>query len=245
MAWHVRHVGLVLGCVGLLAACDDKPAAQTAAPPPPPAVGVIEVTPRDVQQDFEFVGRVVADRQGRAARPRRGFPREAAFTEGPAVKAGDLLFSIEKDQFQATVDQSTADLAAANAVLTNAQVQYQRPSTLVEARTSRRRRSTSARRKWTTPRPRCSKPRRRCARRRSISAIPTSRRRWPADRPGQHHRRQPGRPVGRHAGDDRQHRSDLRHLPGVAAPADPGAGACRRQGQRHHHQGPAAGRLPV
>jgi membrane fusion protein (multidrug efflux system) len=133
MAWLVRHVGLVLGCVGLLAACDEKSDAQTAAPPPPPAVGVVEVTPRDVQRAFEFVGRVVAINKVDLRARVEGFLEKRHFTEGSAVKAGDLLFSIEQDQFQATVDQSTADLAAANALLTNAQVQYQRSATLVKS----------------------------------------------------------------------------------------------------------------
>lgn len=132
MARLARHLGLVLGCAGLLAACDDKPA-QQAAPPPPPAVGFVEVTPQEVAQNFEFVGRVVAiDKVDLRARV-EGFLEKRHFTEGAAVKTGDLLFSIEKDQFQAAVDQSNADLAAANAQLTNAQVQYQRAATLVRS----------------------------------------------------------------------------------------------------------------
>lgn len=132
MAWLVKRVGLVMGCVGLLAACDEKPAAQSAAPPPP-AVGVVEVTPHDVQQAFEFVGRVAAINKVDLRARVEGFLERRHFTEGSAVQAGDLMFSIEKDQFQATVDQATADLASANALLTNAQVQYQRAATLVKS----------------------------------------------------------------------------------------------------------------
>ncbi len=122
-----------IGCIGLLTACDDKPAAQNAAPPPPAAVGVVEVTPRDVAREFEFVGRVAAiDKVDLRARV-EGFLEQRHFTEGAAVKSGDLMFSIEKDQFQAAVDQASADLAAANAMLTNAQVQYQRAATLVRS----------------------------------------------------------------------------------------------------------------
>lgn len=133
MTRTMRHLGLVLGCVGLLAACDEKKEAQSAAPPPPPAVGVIEVAPQNVQQAFEFVGRAVAiDKVDLRARV-EGFLEKRLFTEGMPVKAGDLMFSIEKDQFQAAVDQSQADLASAQAVLANAQVQYQRAATLVKS----------------------------------------------------------------------------------------------------------------
>lgn len=133
MARLARHLGPVVICAGLLAACDDKAAEQSAAPPPPPAVGFVEVQPQDVAQSFEFVGRVVAiDKVELRARV-EGFLEKRHFTEGAAVKAGDLLFSIEKDQFQAAVDQANADLSAANAQLTNAQVQYQRAATLVRS----------------------------------------------------------------------------------------------------------------
>lgn len=127
------RLGLVLGCIGLLAGCDDKPEAQNAAPPPPPAVGVVEVSPQDVQQAFEFVGRAVAINKVDLRARVEGFLEGRHFTEGAGVKAGDLMFSIEKDQFQAAVDQSQADVASAQAVLANAQVQYQRAATLVRS----------------------------------------------------------------------------------------------------------------
>ncbi|HMR31765.1 MAG TPA: efflux RND transporter periplasmic adaptor subunit [Geminicoccaceae bacterium] len=133
MARLARHLGPVIICAALIAACDDKAAQETAAPPPPPAVGVVEVSPQEVAQNFEFVGRVVAiDKVDLRARV-EGFLQKRLFTEGAAVKAGELLFSIEKDQFQAAADQATADLSAANAMLTNAQVQYQRAATLVRS----------------------------------------------------------------------------------------------------------------
>lgn len=132
MTRTMRHLGLVLGCVALLAACDEKKEAQSAAPPPP-AVGVVEVAARSIQQAFEFVGRAVAiDKVDLRARV-EGFLEKRHFTEGMPVKTGDLMFSIEKDQFQAAVDQSQADVASAQAVLANAQVQYQRAATLVKS----------------------------------------------------------------------------------------------------------------
>jgi len=48
------------------------------------------------------------------------------FREGQDVKAGDLLYQIEKVQFQAQVDQAKANVASAEAETTNAELQYRR-----------------------------------------------------------------------------------------------------------------------
>ena len=108
----------------ILAACDEHK--QAAAPPPKPAVGVRLAALRGVSQSFEFVGRVKAiDKVDVRARV-EGFLDKVLFREGQDVKAGDLLYQIEKVQFQALVDQAHANLAAAEAEVTNAQLQYNR-----------------------------------------------------------------------------------------------------------------------
>ena len=44
-----------------------------------------------------------------------GFLEKVLFKEGQHVKTGDLLYQIEKTQYQAAVDQANANLAAAEA----------------------------------------------------------------------------------------------------------------------------------
>ena len=101
-------------------------APQAAAPPPAPAVGVRLATMKGVSQSFEFVGRIKAvDKVDVRARV-EGFLDKVLFREGQDVKAGDLLYQIEKVQFQAQVDQAKANLAVAEAEATNAQLQYDR-----------------------------------------------------------------------------------------------------------------------
>ena len=56
-----------------------------------------------------------------------GFLEKRLFTEGGFVKEGQLLFQIDKAPFQAEVEQREADLAAAQAVLKNAEVQLAIP----------------------------------------------------------------------------------------------------------------------
>jgi membrane fusion protein (multidrug efflux system) len=113
-----------------LAACDEQK--RTAAPPPPPAVGVSVATMKGVSRADEFVGRIQAiGIVGVRARV-EGFLEKVLFTEGQDVKAGDLLYQIEKEQYQALVDQAKANLAAAQATEVNAQLQYNRSLQLVK-----------------------------------------------------------------------------------------------------------------
>jgi membrane fusion protein (multidrug efflux system) len=108
----------------IVAGCDQPK--QAAAPPPKPAVGVRPAAMKGVQRSFEFVGRIKAvDKVDLRARV-EGFLEKILFREGQDVKSGDLLYQIEKVQFQAQVDQAKANLASAEAETTNARLQYTR-----------------------------------------------------------------------------------------------------------------------
>lgn len=103
-----------------------------AAPPPAPAVGVRVATMKGVSQSFEFVGRVKAIEKVELRARVEGFLEKVLFREGQDVKAGELLYQIEKVQFQAALDQAKANLAVAEAALTNAKVEYERSTELVK-----------------------------------------------------------------------------------------------------------------
>jgi membrane fusion protein (multidrug efflux system) len=122
-AMRLRILLLALGLVPFFAGCDSK---KQAAAPPPPAVGVRPAALKGVSQSFEFVGRIKAvDKVDIRARV-EGFLDKVLFREGQAVKAGELLYRLEKVQFQAQVDQAKANLASAEAEATNANLQYGR-----------------------------------------------------------------------------------------------------------------------
>jgi membrane fusion protein (multidrug efflux system) len=123
-AYRWPLIGVACSLV-LLAACDDKK--QAAAPPPPkPAVGVRPASIKGVNDAFEFVGRIKAVEKVDVRARVEGFLEKVLFREGDFVKQGDLLYQIEKVQFKAQVDQAKANLASAEAVVTNAQLQYGR-----------------------------------------------------------------------------------------------------------------------
>jgi membrane fusion protein, multidrug efflux system len=114
----------VSALVLLLGGCEERK--QAAAPPPSPAVGVRPAAMKGVNESFEFVGRIKAVNKVDVRARVEGFLEKVLFREGQDVKAGDLLYQIEKVQFQAQVDQAKANVASAEAEATNAQLQYDR-----------------------------------------------------------------------------------------------------------------------
>jgi membrane fusion protein (multidrug efflux system) len=120
---QMRYLTPALCVLLLLAACDEK---KAAAPAPKPAVGVQPAALKGVSQTFEFVGRIKAVNQVDLRARVEGFLERVLFREGQDVKAGDLLYQIEKVQYQAAVDQAKANLTSAQALVVNDQLQYNR-----------------------------------------------------------------------------------------------------------------------
>lgn len=98
---------------------------------PPPAVSVTPVVTRQVTETGEFVGRVTAINKVDVVARVPGFIEERTFTEGQAVKTGDLLFRIEQATYKAAVEQQQANLAKAKAAEVNASLQLERGKELV------------------------------------------------------------------------------------------------------------------
>lgn len=104
--------------------------AGTAAPPPP-NVTVMKVTEKDIRPSVSFTGRVEAiDKVDLRARV-DGFLEKKLFTEGQDVKAGDLLFVMEKGQYEAAVAQAKGNIEASQALLSLAEVEVKRQTELV------------------------------------------------------------------------------------------------------------------
>jgi membrane fusion protein, multidrug efflux system len=130
-----KHWRPALGLVALAAIAaagwllfkDSRTPVQSAvAPPPAPAVGVRLVTQKGVSQTFDFVGHIKAVNKVEVRARIEGFLEKVLFREGQDVKAGDLLYQIEKVQFEAAVEQAKANLAIAEAESINAKLEYSR-----------------------------------------------------------------------------------------------------------------------
>jgi membrane fusion protein (multidrug efflux system) len=122
----------------LLVSCGKENAEQSkaaAAPPPPVPVGVVAVALRPTNPGLSFVGRVEAiDNVNLIARV-DSFLNKRTYTEGQQVKAGALLFVLEKDTFQASVDSAQANLEKAQADAANLKLQTERAQTLFKQKT--------------------------------------------------------------------------------------------------------------
>jgi membrane fusion protein (multidrug efflux system) len=118
--------GSLLICAGLF------PAAALAQAPagPLPAVSVVAVQSEDVAENIEFVGRIEAIQRVDVRARIQGFLDEVAFREGQDVKADDLLFAIESEQYDAALRQAKSQQVSAEASLRNAQLTLDRREAL-------------------------------------------------------------------------------------------------------------------
>ena len=98
---------------------------------PVPAVGVAAAEEMQLTQSASFVGRAVAVQKVELRARVSGFIEERGFTEGGLVAEGDVLFRIEPEEYQATLAQVEASLAAAKATETLANLELVRQTELV------------------------------------------------------------------------------------------------------------------
>ncbi|MFL6229197.1 MAG: efflux RND transporter periplasmic adaptor subunit [Pyrinomonadaceae bacterium] len=99
------------------AGCAKKDAAKSAAPPPVPTVVVAEVAQRTVPIYSEFVGQTKAHETVELRARVEGVLQKIYFREGERVGRGQLLFTIDKQPFQAALQSAKATLAKAEADL--------------------------------------------------------------------------------------------------------------------------------
>src|SRR3954467_675810 len=110
------------------AACAEK----KPPPPPPPMVLVAPVARGDVALFIESVGTldgyVNADIRARV----KGYLRSQNYKDGSAVKQGQLLFTIEPEEYANAVSAASAALVRASAAKANGQVSLDRNRALAQ-----------------------------------------------------------------------------------------------------------------
>lgn len=134
MRRHLRSTFAVLtiGSILFLAACGSGGPATGGGAVPAPAVTAVQVAHEPVTETREFVGRVTAAERVELRARVQGFLRERNFVEGQKVAAGDRLFLIEPEPYEAVLAQREADLLRGQAELTNAQAQLLRGEELLK-----------------------------------------------------------------------------------------------------------------
>jgi membrane fusion protein (multidrug efflux system) len=100
---------------------------------PPPAVAVMDVVPRVVPVDREYVGRTMGSREVEIHARVTGIIEKRLYEEGAVVKAGDVLFRIDPEPFEVQVAAAEADLARARADLERTEREQARLEPLARA----------------------------------------------------------------------------------------------------------------
>jgi RND family efflux transporter MFP subunit len=112
----VRLLAILLPLVPALAACGQSQS-QPQATPPPPQVTIAKPTSKMIADQDEYVGRFVAVESVEVRARVPGYLEAIHFQDGQMVKAGDLLFTIDRRPFQIALAQAQASLAQAKATL--------------------------------------------------------------------------------------------------------------------------------
>jgi RND family efflux transporter MFP subunit len=126
-----RAVAVLFTLAPLLMQCGDGKQAG----PPPPQVTFAKPTQKTIVDLDEYVGRFVAINSVEIRARVSGYLEQINFRDGQIVKAGDLLFTIDKRPFQNTVDQARANLEQAKANLAFTEADLARGQQLVRDKT--------------------------------------------------------------------------------------------------------------
>jgi membrane fusion protein (multidrug efflux system) len=112
-----KHSFLPFLLIPMVAACQQERAVQA---PPPPKVTVIETHSQDVEVPVEFVGQIYGA-EDIAIRARvEGFLEGMHFEEGSQVEKGKLLYTLERQPYEAEVAAMMSKLAEAKTMLAKA-----------------------------------------------------------------------------------------------------------------------------
>jgi membrane fusion protein, multidrug efflux system len=122
----VRLLALLSACV-LVSSCGSR---NAFVPPPPPKVVVAQPLQQPVTLYIYLTGNTAPYRTANLVARVQGYLETIDYKDGAAVTKGTQLFGIERDTYQAQVNQATAQLAKDQAVLGEAQVDLTRYQTL-------------------------------------------------------------------------------------------------------------------
>lgn len=110
---------LLLATALLGASCGDD-GKNEYVPPPPPEVEVSHPLARRVTMELPYTGQVTPKAKVELRARVQGFLESMNFKEGAQVRSGDLLFVIDKRQFEAAVAKAEAQVEATKASLQGA-----------------------------------------------------------------------------------------------------------------------------
>lgn len=108
MKLYVPFLALFLASTFLLVACQEKKDAKQQPTMPPPTVAVHEVKAQDFPWPAEFQAQTSGSRAVEVRARVQAIIEKRLYEEGDYVKEGQLLFQLERDQYEAQVQQAQA-----------------------------------------------------------------------------------------------------------------------------------------
>jgi RND family efflux transporter MFP subunit len=118
---------LVLGAA-VVCGCRSAPPATT----PPPAVTVAKPVTQQVAENLDFTGNTAPMYAASVVARVEGYLEKIHFTDGAHVKKGQLLFTIQQEQYRAQLKQAEAQVRAQQAALKHAETELARYSDLLK-----------------------------------------------------------------------------------------------------------------
>jgi membrane fusion protein (multidrug efflux system) len=120
-------IGVSLGICSSIASSSAQQSTPAAVP-----VGAVQAERRPIAKTKDYVGRVEAINKVEVHARVTGYLEDVLFKEGDFVKEGQHLYHIEKDLFQAAVDNAAGELAGDKAKKLLTEVEYARAYTLAK-----------------------------------------------------------------------------------------------------------------
>ena len=121
---------IILGAWAAIPSCKSEEKKEL----PPPAFKVMEIKGTKVPVYLQMVGQVIGIPTVEIRARVAGYLRNWTFQEGSVVKQGQVLFSIEPDEYQNNVDYAKADLESKNAAWEKAKLDVARLKPLLATR---------------------------------------------------------------------------------------------------------------
>ena len=128
MRLFIPYIFIISGFFIFLTGCFDKKKPDS----PIPEVVIVVVKEEDVGNAWLSVGQTVSDPKVNLLARVKGILEKRYFKQGAFVKKGELLFQIEKDNYEALVYYAKGELAIKQAKLENAEIEYHRKKYLRE-----------------------------------------------------------------------------------------------------------------
>ncbi|HVP66659.1 MAG TPA: efflux RND transporter periplasmic adaptor subunit [Anaeromyxobacteraceae bacterium] len=126
-----RRAFLAVAIAAFAAACAKEEAPKA---PPPPDIPVVQVGQRDTPIDYELVAQIRGYEDVEIRARVEGYLASIDYAEGSEVKKGQLLFTIDDQQYRAALAEARAALARAESQLAKTDMDVKRYTPLAAER---------------------------------------------------------------------------------------------------------------